>query len=166
MPSDWTSSASAASDCAVSSARMLAAPASAIGPAVDHWLRSASATRTRPPPTARRPSSGWKRKIAARKNGVQGASKRARNTGEAMSRCTASRSRSGLRMPAPPGVAAARRRWAENTRSSSAPWKRAPTRAMTRPRAWSRSPIIAKRNVTSTESASSVSSEREARTRS
>ena len=51
------------------------------------------ATSSRPPPTASQPSSGWKVKIAKMKIGVQGMSKSAKSTGEAMKRCTASRSR-------------------------------------------------------------------------
>ena len=74
-------------------------------------------------------------KIAAMKIGVQGMSKSAKSTGEAMKRCTASRSRSPDQgRPRSPEVSA-RARPASKTRASSRLWKRAPSRAAMRPRA-------------------------------
>lgn len=61
-------------------------------PAVRIWLASATTTKRAPPPMASQPSSGWKMKIAARNNGVQGRSNTAKRTGDPMKLRTASRS--------------------------------------------------------------------------
>ena len=68
------------------------------------------------------------------KNGAQGMSKTANSTGEAVSRCTASRSfrpEAGFERSLD---STARRRLARKTRASSRAWNVAPMRAATRAR--------------------------------
>ncbi len=99
------------------------------------------------------------------KNGVNGMSSSAMKAGDVKAFCTASRSccaAAGLRIPA--GVVAPKPR--RNTRSSRSDWNCAPKRARIRVRAKSSTIISAKSPATSTKSAVSVSSDREASTRS
>ena len=135
MPRPWTTSACWRTVSAKPSEAIAVAVASTVERLVIIWLARVMATRTRPPPTANQPSSGWKLKIAKTKSGVHGRSKSAKSTGEAMNFCTASRSRSpdhGL--PRSPETRA-RERPVSKTLGSRRVWISAPTRAAMRPRA-------------------------------
>ena len=135
MPRPWTTSACWRTISAKPSEAIAVAVASTVERLVIIWLARVIATRTRPPPIANQPSSGWKLKIAKTKSGVHGRSKIAKSTGEAMNFCTASRSRSpdhGL--PRSPETRA-RERPVSKTLGSRRVWISAPTRAAMRPRA-------------------------------
>ena len=101
-----------------------------------------------------------------RNTGVHGASKKANGPLPEAKRWIASRSRRPIAGRARSAGETARARIARSTRASSLACRRAPARASTLPRAWSRMPIIRNRKAVMTTSVTSVASEREVRTRS
>ena len=144
-----------------------ASPTSACKCAVRVEFTNARTMITTPENTARRPNIQWKVNKAKRNTGVQGASKNANGPGPDVKRCIASRSWSPVAgWERTPAERPARVRIAPRTRPSSWSWKRAPARASTRARKWSKRPIIRNRKATIPASATSVASEREVRTRS
>ena len=134
MPRPWTTSACWRTVSAKPSEHVAVAVASAVERRVIIWL--ARRSRRAGPAADREPAEqGWKLKIAKRNIGVQGMSKSAKSTGEAMKLCTASRSRRPDHGRPRSPETSARERPASNTRGSSRVWISAPTRAAMRPRA-------------------------------